>query len=135
MFVPLETSSREFGPPVKTLPHQKAGGESTLQRLSLIPAFAQIDKRKERHQEQDSPRRLAAAFTHKRDVAELYDAQPEQLAVFEPARGQNTRDSIHNDDASNAVTTKHATGPGSVNLFANSRMASNGFEKKFGTCL
>ncbi|KAF1778824.1 hypothetical protein GQ600_7362 [Phytophthora cactorum] len=85
MFVPLETSSREFGPPVKTLPHQKAGGESTLQRLSLIPAFAQIDKRKERHQEQDSPRRLAAAFTHKRDVAELYDAQPEQLAVFEPA--------------------------------------------------
>ncbi|KAG3111903.1 hypothetical protein PI124_g9478 [Phytophthora idaei] len=46
MFVPLETSSREFGPPVKTLPRQKDGGESTLQRLPLIRAFAQIDKRK-----------------------------------------------------------------------------------------
>ncbi|KAF1778840.1 hypothetical protein GQ600_19785 [Phytophthora cactorum] len=44
---------------------------------ALIPAFAQIDKRKERHQEQDSPRRLAAAFTHKRDYSNpLYSNHP-----------------------------------------------------------
>ncbi|ETI52211.1 hypothetical protein L914_04418, partial [Phytophthora nicotianae] len=61
----LESSNREFGPSSKTYTHPEGG-----HHLPLAQAL------------EASSRRLAAAFTQKRDLTELYGAQSEQMSVL-----------------------------------------------------
>ncbi|KUF88844.1 bZIP transcription factor 1 [Phytophthora nicotianae] len=62
---------------MKSFTRLESGGSSPQQHQPLFQAFGE--------KKEGSPRRLAASFTRKRDVTELYDARPEPLLPSSPS--------------------------------------------------